>query len=229
MLIFIDLETTGLEQEDKVCSISIIYTENEELKTKYEVVNEGKKITSKASSINHITNEMLVGKSSLFESEILHFLRDNNTLDTTLVGHNINHDLQKLLGIGFIFKGSIIDTRRISKHLIQECESYSLQFLRYELKLYRKEEADTLCAHNALSDAKIVRLLYLYLLEIVSIDEMYTLSMKNVLIEKFEFGKYKGRYIEEICEYDRNYIEWMLGNMDLDEDLKFSISSYLQF
>ena len=43
-------------------------------------------------------------------------------------------------------------------------------------------------------------------------------------MQKFEFGKYSGRYIEEISMCDRGYLEWMLGNiMDLDEDLRYSI------
>jgi len=54
------------------------------------------------------------------------------------------------------------------------------------------------------------------------------LSFKNVLIQKFGFGKYSGRYIDEISMCDRGYLEWMLGNIsDLDEDLRYSIQHYL--
>ncbi|MCK4875125.1 MAG: 3'-5' exonuclease, partial [Sulfurimonas sp.] len=71
--------------------------------------------------------------------------------------------------------------------------------------------------------------LYKYLLEIKSHDELVELSFKNVLIQKFEFGKYSGRYIEEISMLDRGYLEWMLGNIiDLDEDLRYSVEYYLQ-
>ena len=53
MLVFIDVETTGLEEIDKICSIALVIVENEDVKTMYDLVNEGKKISPKASSINH--------------------------------------------------------------------------------------------------------------------------------------------------------------------------------
>nr|MBC8238362.1 3'-5' exonuclease [Candidatus Sulfurimonas ponti] len=70
MLIFLDLETTGLELEDKVCSIGLIIVEDGEVNLLYELVNEGKKIPSKASSIHHITNEMIQEKPKLVDTQI---------------------------------------------------------------------------------------------------------------------------------------------------------------
>ena len=70
MLIFIDLETTGLESEDKIISIGLVAMEGDEITTLYNIVNEGKKIPPKASSIHHITNEML--KNSLNSQRVMH-------------------------------------------------------------------------------------------------------------------------------------------------------------
>jgi DNA polymerase-3 subunit epsilon/exodeoxyribonuclease X len=232
VLIFLNVETTGLESLDRVCSIGIIAVDGKEITSKYDLVNEGKKISSKASSINHITNEMIKNKPKLEESETYKFLEKHNNSDSILIAHNVKFDLKMLLTCGFKWHGKIIDTLRATKHLIPECEQFSLQFLRYELKLYRDEEKEAsmskidseLFAHNALSDALHVKLLYKYLLEMKSHVELIELSFKNVLIQKFEFGKYNGRYIEEISTCDRGYLEWMLGNiMDLDEDLRYSI------
>jgi len=223
MLMFLDMETTGLQRIDKVCSIAVLYDN----KSFYDVVDEGKKIPPMASSINHITNEMLKDKPSLKKSETFKFLQQHNTKDTILVGHNIKFDLEKLLDVGFVFQGKIIDTLRVTKHLIQECEYFSLQFLRYELKLY-KEEKVSIIPHNALSDAFVVKQLFEYLLDLASIDEMCKLTSQKVLMEKFRFGKYSGHYIEEIAMNDRSYLEWMLRDVvDLDEDLKYSIKYYL--
>ena len=142
-----------------------------------------------------------------------------------------------LTACGFEWHGSVIDTVRSSKHLIQECEQFSLQFLRYELKLYRDEEKESkkcgikekLLSHHALSDALHVKLLYEYLLDIKTHEKLIELSLKNVLIQKFDFGKYSGRYLEDICMNDRGYLEWMLSNiMDLDEDLRYSVEYYLR-
>lgn len=239
MLIFLDLETTGLEKSDKICSIGIIALGENELISKYELLNEGKKIPSKASSINHITNEMIKGKPTFKESGAWKFLQEHNNEDSTIIAHNVNFDLKMLLAGGFIWHGRVIDTLRVTKHLIPECEQFSLQFLRYELKLYQNEKKEALkhsilapegdfIAHNALSDALHVKLLYEYLIEIKKHEELIELSFKNVLIEKFDFGKYSGRYIEEISMCDRGYLEWMLTNIaDLDEDLKYSVNRYL--
>ena len=228
MLIFLDLETTGLESSDKICSIGIVAVGEDGIFSKYELVNEGKKISSKASSINHITNEMIKGKSALKESEAWKFLEKNNNEEITLIAHNINFDLKMLLACGFVWQGKIIDTLRVTKHLIPECEYFSLQFLRYELKLYKQESEIT--PHNALSDAFLVKLLYEYLLDIATHEKLIELTHKKVVIEKFNFGKYSGRYIEEISMCDRGYLEWILANItDLDEDLKYSIKKHLPF
>jgi len=244
MIIFIDVETTGVEAKDRICSIALIAAASTELVLKYELLNEGKKISPKASSINHITNEMLKGKPKLKDSETYKFLDMCNSEDTTIIAHNVKFDLKMLFTSGFEWKGEIIDTRRVTKHLIPECEEFSLEFLRYELKLYKEVSTEMLkslsstvgydveCnyyAHKALNDALHVKLLYEYLLEIKPHEELIELSFKNVLLEKFDFGKYSGRYIEEISMCDRGYLEWMLGNiMDLDDDLRYSIEYNLE-
>ncbi len=237
MLIFLDIETTGLEQNDTIVSVGIISMDGDDISTKYALVNEGKKISSEASSVNHITNEMLQGKPKFKESDIYSFLQKHNNKNTTLVAHDIKFDMEKLSVSGIQWRGSIIDTLRVTKHLIAECEYFSLQFLRYELKLYRDEKnlafrcgmESSLVAHNAQSDALVVKLLYDYHLQSVTKEQMMELSFKNVLLEKLNFGKYRGKYIEEIIMNDIGYLHWMLANiMDLDEDLRYSITYYLQ-
>ncbi|MDD3476126.1 MAG: 3'-5' exonuclease [Sulfurimonas sp.] len=234
MLIFLDLETTGVESSDKICSIGIICTSKESTFSKYELVNEGKKMPSKASSINHITNEMIKDRPKLKDSEAWALLQEHNNQDSTIIAHNVNFDLKMLGQSGFVWQGQIVDTLRVTKHLIPECEEFSLQFLRYELKLYKDEKKEALkynaelLPHNALSDALHTKLLYEYLLEIKEHNELASLSFQNVFIEKFGFGKYSGRYIEEISMCDRGYLEWMLLQAkDLDEDLRYSISRFL--
>ncbi|MBU1657883.1 3'-5' exonuclease [bacterium] len=237
MLIFLDLETTGLEAEDKICSIGFIVLDNQKITTLYDLVNEGKKISPKASSIHHITNEMLLNKANIKQSRAYQFLQEHNKQGTTLIAHNIKFDLEKLLACGMQWRGEIVDTLRVTKHLIPECEQFSLQFLRYELKLYKNEKEKALAcgiknelvSHHALSDAFIVKLLYENLLQIAGKEEMVELSFKNVLLQKLLFGKYIGRYIEDIAMNDRGYLHWMLENiLDLDEDLRYSIGYHLQ-
>jgi len=237
MLIFLDLETTGLEYEDRICSIGILAVQaQEKAVAMYELVNEGKKISAKASSIHHISNEMIASKDLFTKSEIYKFLQTHNRAETTIVAHNVNFAMQMLFHSGYEFKGKLVDTLRVARHLIPESESYSLQYLRYELKLYKEEpkllqslqHEEAFIAHHALSDACIVKLLYELLSSLAPADTFYELSHKYVLLQKFDFGKYAGRYIEEIAMNERSYLEWMLYNIkDMDEDLKYSIEYYL--
>ena len=232
MLIFLDLETTGLEKADRICSLAVV-NEKESL---YELLNEGKKIPSEASTVHHITNEMIKDKPLFKKSAVFNYLQEHNKEENTLVAHNIQFDLSMLHEAGFIWKGAVIDTLRVTKHLIPECEFFSLQFLRYELKLYKGESElqkkygikDALLAHNALGDALVCSLLFQYLKEMVTEEQMKELSFKQVLLEKFGFGKYKGRYIEEICLNDSSYAMWLLNAADIDEDIRYSINYYLQ-
>ena len=228
MLIFLDLETTGLEDIDKICSIAVIVVDkNEIVQTSYELVNEGKKISPKASSVNHLTNEMLKDKVNLKDSKTYKLLEKYNEQNSTIIAHNIKFDLKMLSLVGFSCKAKVIDTLRVTKHLIPECEYFSLQFLRYELRLYKTEYANSK-AHEALSDAYHVKQLYEYLLDMAVHNVLVDLSSKNVLLSKFNFGKYKDKHIEEVAMYDRNYLEWMLNTMqDMDEDLRYSIEYYL--
>ena len=238
MLIFLDLETTGLEELDKICAIGIIAVDAVGTTVKYDLVNEGKKISSKASSVNHITNEMLKEKPKLKDSEVYKFLEEHNCEESIIVAHNVKFDIKMLEFSGFVWRGKIIDTLRVTKHLIPECEYFSLQFLRYELKLYRNESREissfsllaenNIFEHKALHDVLIVKLLYKYLLEIEPQSRLIELSLKKVLMQKVGFGKYADMHIEEISIYDRTYLEWMLYNIaDIDEDLRYSIEYYL--
>ena len=225
MLIFLDIETTGFEQEDKICSVGIVYGDTEE-QTIYSLVNEGKKIPSSASALHNITNEMIADKKPFVESEAYAFLERFNDEENSLIVHNKDFVLEFLMRAGLKWRGKIIDTQRVVKHLISECENFALEFLRYELKLYKQEP--NLITHHALSDARLIKLLFEYLKEECNVERMYDLSFESVLLEKFPFGKYAGRYIEEIAMNDRNYLEWMLSLENLDDDLRYSLEYYLK-
>ncbi len=235
MLIFLDVETTGLGESDTLVSLGLLNATTKEYR--YALVNEGKKIPPEASSIHHITKEMIVEKPSFLASEIYEYLQAHNKHENILIAHHSLFDVQKLADAGLLWQGKVIDTLRVSKHLIPECEQFSLQFLRYELQLYKQEAAlkqkygikDALFAHHALGDALVCHLLFDYLGEMADVQELVELSSKHVLLEKLHFGKYKGRYIEEIVQVDRAYLAWMLQSLpDLDEDLRYSIEYNLE-
>lgn len=231
MLIFLDFQTTGLESSDVICSAAFISDES----MKAELYNEGKKIPALASSIHNITNEMIQNSTAFRESEIYADLQKYNIKENVLVSHNSSFTVELLLNAGIAWNGDVVDSMRVTKHLIAECELFSLAFLRYELRLYKEEGAikekygikDALVAHNSISNTIVTKLLFNYLLEMATVDEMIGLSVKKVLLDKLPFGKYQGRFIEEILELDRGYLQWMFTLPEIDEDLRYSLEYYL--
>ncbi|MBU1643407.1 3'-5' exonuclease [bacterium] len=232
MLIYLDIETTGLEEADRICSLGMLFEEAGSWQAQEELVNPLRKIRPEAMAVHHITNEMVKEVPAFNRSEVAAFLQVHNHTETTLVAHNIGFELSMLAKEGLIWQGGIIDTLKCSRHLIEEIDNFSLQYLRYELGLYRFEAKEAqklgvaIGAHSALSDAFHVMLLHRYLNEMADDAKLQELSVTPVLIKRFNFGKYKGHYLEEVAMNDAGYLLW-LSDQDVDEDLHCSIQHYL--
>jgi len=53
------------------------------------------------------------------------------------------------------------------------------------------------------------------------------LTQTPVLMKTFKFGKHKGKEVVDVAKEDAGYLKWMQGNMDLDEDMTFTLNYYL--
>ena len=232
MLLYLDLETTGLEEADRVCALGLILKDVNSTEVYENYVKPTRKIRTEAMAVHHITNEMIKEAPSFNASEIVQLLNEYNSEENILVAHNINFELLMLAKEGLFWKGGVIDTLKCSRHLIEEIDRFSLQFLRYELGVYKDEKKEAksldlkLQAHSALSDAFHVKLLHKYLNDMQDDEGLMTLSMEPVLIKKFAFGKYKDHYLEEVSLTDKGYLQWLLSQ-NVDEDLEYSIKHYL--
>ena len=237
MLIFCSIGTTGYEKKDAICAVGLIaFKADSYLQHAYDRINEGKKIAAEASAIHAITNEMIIDAPAFLQSTTGCFLAQHNSEENILVAHNATALLEMFQRSGLHWHGEVIDTMRLTKHLIEDVLKYDLAYLRYELRLYHHEAAlkelcgikDAFCLHHALGDALYIRLLYAYHAQSIDTKEMLLLSHKRVLLTKFLFGKYVGRYIEEIAQLNRDYLVWMQNLEDLDEDLHYSLGYYLE-
>lgn len=234
-LLFLDLETSGLEEKDRICELAIIMQDQEKSSCFSSLCRSKKKISKGAMALHHITNEMIKDALVCEKTEVYQKLLEYNNEDYVLITHNLQFNLKMLLKEGFESKMEVVDTLRCVKSLIPECEDFRLQFLRYELDLYQKEKLRAkamgleLNAHRALSDAFHLQLLFETLQDYATLSQLIDISASPVLLEKFSFGKYSGRYIEEIVNLDNAYIQWMLSNIeDMDEDLIYSLNYYLK-
>lgn len=231
MLVYLDTETTGVELKDKICALGIIVDDD----VHYELINPGKKIPPHASAIHHITNEMVKDSPSFSQSLSAKKLENLNVPANILVSHNAPFELSMLQKEGIAWQGQMIDTLKCAKSLMDDLEGYSLQFLRYELRLYREEETVfekfdlSITPHHALSDALHTRMVLEYLLDLADIDQLIGISKSYVLLTRLPFGKYAKKRIEEIALKDPGYLKWMSESlMDMDEDLRYSIDYYLR-
>jgi DNA polymerase III epsilon subunit-like protein len=230
-VIFLDTETTGLENKDRICALGIIEGES----THFELINPGKKIPPAASAIHQITNEMVSDAPSFSQSVSVEKLKIFNLPETILVSHNAPFELAMLQKEGVVWEGGVIDTLKCSKSLMDDLEGYSLQFLRYELRLYREERGVfqehgvALIPHHPLSDALHTKMVLEYLLDLADIERLIEISKSHVLLSRLPFGKYAKKRIEEIALKDPGYLKWMVESlMDMDEDLRYSIEHYLR-
>ena len=232
-LVFLDVETSGLEESDRICELAFIVDNEGENSFFSELCKPDKKISTGAMAIHNITNEMVKEALLCTQTASYKALLSLNVEENIIVAHNLKFDLKMLEKEGFCNTMQVIDTLRCVKSLIPECELFNLQFLRYELNLYKEEEKVAnemkieLKAHRALSDVIHLQLLFKTLLDYATLSQLIEISSSPVLLEKFTFGKYKGRYIEEICALDAGYIQWMKNSIeDLDEDLLYTLKYY---
>lgn len=231
MLIFFDTETTGLEANDRICAVGMV----EEDQTHYELIHPGRKIPPAASAIHQITNEMVKEAPVFADSKSYLRFRELNGGSNVLISHNAPFDLAMLAKEGIEWQGEVIDTLKCAKALMDDLEGYSLQFLRYELRLYREEEPfftdhrALITPHHPVSDALHVKMLYSYLLDLAEHEKLVAISKSHVLLNRLPFGKYAKRRIEEIALKDAGYLKWMLESLvDMDGDLRYSIEHFLR-
>jgi len=240
--ILFDTETTGNQEKDKIIQIGGLIVHD---KNKIEVFDElcdcEVPISIDAMAVHHITPELIKDKPPFTQSSFFGELQKYNANENFLIAQNISFDLEMVKKEGFESSYTLIDTLRCAKHLLEEEKSHSLQYLRYSLGLYKTEshEADKLGisikAHDAIGDVLVMKLLLSVLVEKAKekfcnndiMQELARLTREPVLLKIFKFGKYKDRAIDEIAKTDIGYMEWMRKNLELDEDLRYTLDYYI--
>jgi exodeoxyribonuclease X len=231
-LIFLDTETTGNEiGKDRLCQVC--FQVGPDIKAEY--FKPPLPMSVKSMSITHITNEMLADKKAFADSD----MRDELSKllsEGILVAHNAKFDIAMLEAEGLSVPKNIC-TLRVARALDREnaIPEYNLQYLRYYLGL----DIDG-TAHDAQGDVKVLHGLFQRLLtkmiveegtEEKAIEKMIDISSKPTLFNRFNFGKYKDRMIEEILQVDKGYLEWLLKtkleNADNEEDWIYTLKYHL--
>ena len=242
--IILDTETTGTDEQDRIIQLGyfVLGKPSESVEVQNEFCSTDVEIKLGAMETHHITPDMIEGKPVCTDMQAYKRLVELNSDDNYLIIHNAPFDLGMLEKEGFKNQMQLIDTLRCAKHLYTEEEFHRLQYLRYSLGLYKleKEEARRLGveikAHDAIGDVLILKLFMSALTKKVKamhpnenpMHKLVELTKQPVYLNKpLRFGKNKGKTIEDLVISDKGYIDWMRKNMDLDEDMQYTIKRAL--
>jgi len=240
--VLFDTETTGNQEEDKVIQFgAMIVDQKGKVEAFDELCSTNIDIKLEAMEVHNITPDLLVGKPKAVETNFYKKLEELNSNENYLIAHNISFDMGMIKKEGFENQYQLIDTLRCAKHLFPDLPFHRLQYIRYALDLYKVEEAEaakhniTIKAHDAIGDVLVMKL---FLTKLVGkcreiypdynpIEKLVDLTKTPVFIKTFKFGKYKGKDIEQVAREDAGYLNWMKGNMELDEDLRYTLDKVL--
>ena len=239
-IIFFDTETTGNEPKDFLCQIAYkVLGANGESGEEFTALYKPEfKIPPDASAVHHISNKMVEDKPAFKETEDHKKIKDMfEHPDTVVVAHNAPFDLM-IIKKEDIIPNKFIDTLRVARHLDKDekIESYRLQFLRYYLDIDIEATA-----HDALGDVLVLEKLFerlknkikeeLQMSDEDAIAEMIDISSRPSIIRTLNFGKYKGKKVEEVLTIDRGWLEWLLREKEksdqLDEDWIYTLHHFL--
>lgn len=240
--VLFDTETTGSKEDDRIIQIGalVVHSKND-IHSYNELCSSSKEISLEAMEIHNITPEIIADKPPFSETAAIAQINSLNNSDNFLIAHNISFDLSMLEKEGFVNNYQLVDTLRCSRHLLADSKYHRLQYLRYSLELYKDEPKEAeligidIKAHDALSDVIVMKLLLSRLVKLAKeqypseypMHKLVELTKTPVLLGEFKFGKYKNQKIKDIVNQDAGYIKWMLGNLELDEDLEYTLKFYL--
>ncbi len=241
--ILFDTETTGNRPEDRIIQIgAMIVKSKDHIEVYNELCSTDVPISLEAMEVHNITPDIIAGRPAYSESSFSARIEELNNKENFLVAHNIDFDLGMLEKEGFVSQYQKIDTVRCARHLYPDLPHHRLQYLRYALELYKDEERESqklgvkIKAHDAIGDVVILKLLFSRLIkrsrelfpDINPIEKMVELTYTPVLLKRFKFGKYRGEDIETVASKDMGYLKWMRQNLDLDDDLKYTLDHYIE-
>lgn len=238
--LFFDTETTDIQSKD-IIQLAFVTSDGKEFNEYFKPEQD---ITFGAMAVHHITPEFLEEKPKFNERTI----HDPNSLtlfseislsqylndlakEYIWVAHNAEFDMSVLKKKGVNIP-KYICTFKVARNMLAEddnkkdLESYSLQYLRYYLGLYKKEDTNTeVTAHDAMGDVFVLKNLFEYLQQNSKLtpENMMLISKEPLFIRTLTFGKYAGSSLEEVAKTDREYLEWLKENAKEKGDLIYNI------
>jgi len=221
-LIFLDTETTGVEEADRLCQVAYLNGEMRQSLFKPPVP-----MTVDAMSVNHITDEHVADCKPFKDSAEFAELQSFFNKDYILIAHNADFDMRFLLKEGMVLPKRFICTMKVAHHFDKECAlgKHNLQYLRYFYKLKFEQKINS---HEAVADVIVLNKLFEFYSNHYSIQEMVEISAQPILFKKMTFGKYKDRFFKDIARADLDYLLWARRSMTLDDNMRYTLEYYIK-
>lgn len=222
-LLVYDTETAGLTLEEGVVEHAWVEIDDHFniIDQVHSLINPPGDISPSAAGVHGITKDMVADAPSMEEFMGDRFI-DKHIL---VIAHNAAFDLKYIAP--HAKKASKLCTLKLARLAFPkdpegQPEGYvpppdhKLPTMMYYLGLAK---AGT---HNALDDVHTCLQLLKRCCEKLNLtlEEAFELCNKPVLVKKIEFGKHKGK---KLTELPRDYVTWLLGTDNLDENLRYSL------
>ncbi len=209
--IFYDTETTGIKaSKDRVIELAAFDPENN--KSFVQLINPGCHIPEEASSIHHITDDMVANEPCFKEiaQSFVHFCSG----DTVLIAHN--NDAFDILFLREEFsragiempEWNFFDTLKWSRRYRPDLPRHTLQFLR---EIYNIPANN---AHRALDDVMILHKVFIAMVDDLDISTAIKLLNQERALSRMPFGKHQGKPLEKV---PKSYVQWLAGSGAFDK------------
>lgn len=217
-LIFLDVETTGKEDDDVICELA--FTQGFGGSVIEGLFKPNKPIDVEAMMVHHITNEMVADRQPFVGSAIHKMIKTYFTHGYILVAHNAEFEV-KMLAKEDIHPKKVICTMKVIRHFDTEdrIKSYKMQYIRYLWGISTEARA-----HNAADDIKVMEKIFERLIKDVTLEKMIEITATPFLLRSLPFGKHKGMPFNMI---PRDYLMWLRKQNDISGDLLFTLNHYL--
>lgn len=230
-----DVETCGLPPDDhqvvEVATVDLVGVEGGAWtrgRMWSSLVNPGRPIPPVASSIHHITTDMVKDAPPLdavMEKVLL--LTEPRQPPDYFAAHEAKFELACLPQLS---GSKVICTRKCAATLWPGAPAHGNQVLRYWLGL-KLADPSLAAPHRALGDAYVTAALLRSMIglplesgERATPELLADISSKPVLLGRLPFGKHA---MQPCAEVPESYWDWVLANIKDDEDVVYTAKHYL--
>lgn len=210
----IDFETTGMPPDAAVCEAGWwdvnLATTDWLRNCDARLIDPGRPIPPEAMAVHHITNAEVDGASP--KEEIFARIMDGADI---FCAHSAAFEQAFFAGGDKPW----ICTLKAARRVWPEAPGHGVQVLRYWLNLPANVKF-AMPPHRAMPDAYVTALILHALVEAgATVADMIEWTKLPSLLPKITFGKHRGL---KWSEAPIDYLDWIVGKSDMDEDVKFT-------